>query len=85
MSEKAATLFENYEEAKKYSLTILWKIDVCNVGENCWCRLILPTEQIFYKYKIGEEEKTEELESISGSIHKETAEHLVELHNKSIR
>lgn len=81
------SLYENYEEAHRYILTIPWKLDVCNVGENCWCRLIFPTEKIKYKYKIGTgEEMIEELEYIipDGSVDRIFAEYIVNLHNKMI-
>lgn len=74
----------NYEEAVKYSLSIPWKLDVCNVGERCWCRLILPTEVI--KYSTGEEETEREIEIMpDGSIDKETAEYFVDLHNEKLK
>ena len=80
------TIFNSYEEAHKYSLTVPWKIVLCNSGENCWCRIILPTEKILYKYKIGDAEKIEDFDYIipDGSIDKETAEYVVSLHNRSV-
>ncbi len=39
MSDK---IFENYDEAQKYSFSVPWKLEICNVGKSCWCRLILP-------------------------------------------
>jgi hypothetical protein len=79
-------IFENYDEAHKYSLTIPWKLDTCNTGESCWCRLILPTEKILYKNKVGDAERVDEFDYIipDGSIDKETAEYVVELHNRSV-
>jgi hypothetical protein len=81
----------NYEQAQQHSLSIPWKTDVCNVGENCWCRLILPTEKIRYsvKYVRGPytgEETIYEIEDIvpDGTLDKETAEYIVDLHNKAI-
>jgi hypothetical protein len=83
MSEK---IFDNYDEAHKYSLTIPWKLETCNVGESCWCRIILPTEKIFYKDKVGDTDRISEFEYIipDGSIDKETAEYFVDLHNREI-
>ncbi len=84
MSEQ---IFDSYDEAHKYSLTVPWKLETCNVGERCWCRIILPTEKILYKDKVGEEERTSEFEYIipDGSIDKETAEYVVNLHNGWIK
>jgi len=79
-------IFENYDEAHKYSLTIPWKLSLCNTGEICWCRVILPTEKILYKNKVGDIERVDEFEYIipDGSIDKETAEYIVYLHNRSV-
>jgi hypothetical protein len=83
MSEK---IFDSYDEAHKYSLTIPWKLETCNVGESCWCRIILPTEKILYKNTVGDTERVDEFEYIipDGSIDKETAEYIVDLHNRSV-
>jgi len=83
MSDK---VFENCDEAHKYSLTVPWKLDLCNTGESCWCRIILPTEKILYKDKVGDTDRISEFEYIipDGSIDKETAEYIVELHNRSV-
>jgi hypothetical protein len=83
MSEK---IFDSYDEAHKYSLTIPWKLETCNVGESCWCRIILPTEKILYKDKVGDTDRISEFEYIipDGSIDKETAEYIVDLHNRSV-
>jgi hypothetical protein len=89
LEAKKLSLFENYEDAHRYILTIPWELDVCNVGENCWCRLILPTEkEIKYTHKFGTgKEIVEEIEYIipDGSIHKTVAEYIVNLHNKKIQ
>jgi hypothetical protein len=79
-------IFENYDEAHKYSLTIPWKIELCNTGESCWCRIILPSEKILYKNKVGDTERVDEFDYIipDGSIDKETAEYVVELHNREV-
>lgn len=56
-----------------------WKSTLCEQGEECWCRIIEPAEPILHSdtqkeyYVVG-----------SGSIPKLEAEHLVELHNKSL-
>jgi len=83
MSEQ---IFENYDEAHKYSLTVPWKLETCSAGEECWCRIILPTEKILYKNKVGETERVDEFEYIipDGSIDKETAEYIVNIHNEIV-
>ena len=78
----------NYEEAIKYSFSIPWKLDVCHVGEKCWCRIILPTEVIKYTHKYSTGEETEsEIEWIipDGSIDKETAEYFVSFHHEKLK
>lgn len=85
MSEQ---IFNNYDEAHKYSLTIPWKLEPCFTGEKCWCRVILPTETIKYK-RIRDLDKTEVIEEYEwiipdGSIDKGTAEYIVDLHNREV-
>lgn len=68
----------NYKEAVEYCLTVKWKTTVCNSGDECWCRIIEPEEEIKYDngkdiYIIG-----------SGSMPKEYAEHIVKIHNDSL-
>jgi hypothetical protein len=79
-------IFNSYDEAQSYSLTVPWKLTTCNVGEECWCRIILPTEKILFKNKVGETERVDEFEYIipDGSIDKETAEYIVDLHNDEV-
>ena len=79
-------IFNSYDEAHKYSLTIPWKLETCNTGESCWCRIILPTEKIIYKNTVGDTERIDEFEYIipDGSIDKETAEYIIDLHNRSV-
>jgi hypothetical protein len=87
MSDK---IFENYDEAHRYSLTISWKLETCNTGESCWCRVIVPSETIKFKEKISnwiKEDITRDFDYIipDGSIDRETAEYVVELHNNHIK
>jgi hypothetical protein len=80
-------IFENYDEAHKYSLTVPWKLETCNVGESCWCRIIVPIEPIKYVNKIGDTERIDEIDYIipDGSIDKETAEYFLELHHDKLK
>jgi hypothetical protein len=84
MSDK---VFENYDEAHQYSLTVPWKLETCNVGESCWCRIIVPIEPIKYLNKIGNTERVDEIDYIipDGSIDKETAEYFLKLHNNLLQ
>lgn len=79
-------IFENYDEAHKYSLTVPWKLETCNVGETCWCRIIVPYKPIKYKNKIGDIERIDDIDYIipDGSIDKETAEYFLQLHHMNL-
>jgi hypothetical protein len=79
-------IFENYDEAKKHSLTVPWKLETCNAGEDCWCRIIVPIEPIKFINKIGDTERIDDIDYIipDGSIDKETAEYFLELHHRYI-
>ena len=84
--DESDQIFNSHDEAHKYSLTIPWKLALCNTGgESCWCRIILPTEKILYKNQ-PDGEIVQEFEYIipDGSIDKETAEYFVELHNREV-
>jgi hypothetical protein len=79
-------IFNSYDEAHKHSLTVPWKLETCNGGEECWCRMIVPIEPIKYLNNIGDTERIDEIDYIipDGSIDKETAEYFVDLHNREI-
>lgn len=68
----------NYTEAKNKALKTKWKIGTCNQGENCWCRMILP------EFEIKDDDDNEIYIATSGTLNKEFAEHIVNLHNKSL-
>lgn len=71
----------NHEEAKSLSLKVRWKTQECNSGSECWCRLIVPEVPITYEYS----GITDEIYIVgSGSLPKDYAEHIVELHNKHV-
>jgi hypothetical protein len=67
-----------YKEAEIYSKKVKWKVDYCNTGKECWCRVISPIEEI----------NTEDGDSIriinSGALSKTYARHIVKLHNNYI-
>lgn len=69
----------NYLEAQEYSLTKEWKVSLCNEGEECWCRMIEPKEEIL------DDKGNEIYIAGSGSISKLYAEHIVRLHNESLK
>lgn len=68
-----------YNEALAKSLTVKWKTIPCSSsGEECWCRIILPIDEI-------KDDQENEIYIVgSGSINKEYAEHIVKIHNEYI-
>ena len=59
-------------------LVMPWEVESCHVGDDCWCRLIVPKEECFF------DEATEAWVIPSGSLDTDTAEHIVELHNNHL-
>jgi hypothetical protein len=73
-----------YAEAIQKSLTVKWKVDTCDQGEECWCRIVKCEEPLMYKER--EDSDEDEYWPIrAGEVGKETVEHIVKLHNKSIK
>ena len=68
----------NYKEAIEYSLTVKWKTTPCSIGEECWCRIIEPEQEI------KDDDGNEIYIAGSGCVHKDYAEHIVKLHNASL-
>lgn len=56
---------------------VKWKVEICHSGEECWCRIIVPTTPVVYR----EEGMTV---CDAGSISKAIAEHIVEIHNSNL-
>jgi hypothetical protein len=69
----------NYKEAQEHSLHVEWKTTTCNAGNVCWCRIIEPVEEI------KDDDGNEIYIAGSGCVPKEYAEHIVLLHNKSLK
>ena len=67
-----------YQEAIAKSLTVRWKLDTCEQGDKCWCRSIRCETPIMF------DEGEEYWVVVVGRINRETAEHIVMLHNKEI-
>jgi len=73
-----------YQEALDKALTVKWKLGTCSEGEQCWCRTIIPVEDIEWKEKIELQDRflTHSLYIVStGEMHKQVAERIVEDHN----
>ena len=65
-----------YSQARKLSLEVEWKVGNC-LQNHCWCRPIHTKEKI-------EDENGHEI-NMSGTISTELAEHIVKLHNASLK
>jgi hypothetical protein len=68
-----------YIEAEELSLTVEWKTTTCSEGSECWCRIITPTEPIV------DNDGNEVYIAGSGAIPTIYAEHIVKLHNESLK
>jgi len=68
-----------YKEAQEHSLTVKWKTATCNQGEQCWCRAILPEEEILDK------DENEIIIAHDACLSKELAEYIVKLHNDNLK
>ena len=73
-----------YAEAIQKSLTVKWKMYTCKEGEQCWCRTIKCEEPLMYKER-DDAEENEYWVIGPGELNKETVEHLVKIHNESIK
>ena len=71
----------DYEQAITESLSRKWKIDTCQQGEECWCRVIKCDPPLFFVEKNCDDQEYYVVRS--GELVKETVEHLVKLHNQS--
>ena len=69
-----------YKETQQKALTLPWKVGTCHVGEKCWCRTIVLEQPLI-------DNEGEILTHIcsDGAIDKEFAEHIVKLHNNSLK
>lgn len=74
----------NFEQAKELSFTVLWQAVECFSGPECWCRMIVPVEPIFYIHPESPDTKHEYTILDAGSLDQTTAEYIVGLHNRSI-
>lgn len=76
----------NYEEAQNKAFKVEWIAKECS-SKDCWCRMLFPKEPIIYNHKINNHIGMDEEFYIvgSGSINKEFAEYIVDLHNKSLK
>jgi hypothetical protein len=65
-----------YETLSKEQLSKKWKVAPCHSGESCWCRCVVTADH-------SDESDLTEIIS-AGTVSQYIAEHIVELHNRSI-
>ena len=71
----------NFEQAREYSFLVPWKATECFSGPECWCRIIVPIEPIYYTNP--ESDNRYEYSVVdAGALDQETAEYIVRLHNE---
>ena len=74
----------NFEQAKELSFLVPWKTMECFSGPECWCRIIVPVEPVYYSHPESADIKHEFIIVDAGSITEETAEYIVDLHNSCL-
>ena len=74
----------NFEQAKELSFLVKWKATECFSGPDCWCRIIVPVEPIYYSHPENPENKHEYSIVDAGALDQETAEYIVDLHNSCL-
>lgn len=72
----------NFEQAKELSFLVKWKATECFNGPECWCRIIVPVEPIYYSHPENPDNKHEYTIVDAGALDERTAEHIVRLHNE---
>lgn len=68
-----------YQEALKHALTVPWKTVTCDEGTRCWCRGITPVDMV------ADSDDNKVYIVATGEMQKEHAEHIVKLHNESLK
>lgn len=74
----------NYEQARKESFLVPWKATECFSGQNCWCRIIVPVEPLYYTHPSSPDIKREFVIVDAGALDQQTAEYFVNLHNERL-
>ena len=74
----------NFDQAKEYSFLVPWKTMECFSGPECWCRIVLPVETIFYTHPDTPDKEYEYNIVDAGALDQTTAEYIVKLHNEHL-
>lgn len=73
----------NFDQAREYSFLVPWKVAECFSGPECWCRIIVPIEPIYYTNPESDN-KYEYSVVDAGALDQTTAEYIVKLHNEHL-
>ena len=73
----------NFDQAKEYSFLVPWKATECFSGPDCWCRIIVPIEPIYYTNPESDNQYEYAIVD-AGALDQITAEYIVKLHNEHI-
>lgn len=72
----------NFDQARELSFLVRWKTTECFSGPECWCRIIVPIEPIYYTNP--ESDNRYEYSIVdAGALDQKTAEYIVRLHNEN--
>jgi hypothetical protein len=74
----------NYENAIEESLNKKWVVGTCIQGDTCWCRIIKCDPPLMYVEFNGSDEE-EYLVVRPGELCKTTVDHIVKIHNESLK
>lgn len=74
----------NFEQARGLSFLVKWKAEKCFSGPDCWCRIIVPVEPIYYSHPENPENKHEYTIVDAGALDQQTAEYIVKIHNNRL-
>lgn len=74
----------NYQQAQDKSFLVPWKATECFSGPDCWCRIIVPVEPIYYTHPESPDVKREFGIVDAGNLDQQTAEYFVYLHNERL-
>lgn len=70
----------NFDQAREHCFKVPWKTAECFSGPECWCRIIVPVEPIYYTHPESDA-KYEYAIVDAGALDETTAQYIVNLHN----
>lgn len=74
----------NFDKAREYSFLVPWKTMECFSGPDCWCRMVVPIDPVYYVNPESPDVKHEYVVVDAGALDQETAEYFADLHNSCL-